>query len=557
MLKLVQIDNGQFDLAYNDPVLLDDMAALEAHVYTVLFSDAEAPIARVQDRYERRGWWANPQEGSGLWHLRRQPLSVAARSETLAMIKAAVLRFGPGLTAVEVTEVPSSAAYNASLFIQVSGYLNGNPFAVRPVISEAAPAVPKIAGLQFDYALASDSSYSARISAYKTHTAAPPLDLDYWYVQFARPQMGAAIRNGAGLDFHIAWADCDQPVSLNWDAQDAWGHDLLTYSPCSDMSGVKWRFRLSLDASCASFESNGGSTLALRMLDGSQQDIRLWNYVVAPKPLQKSSWGDIRILLGVSGSVAAPLTVQLVDPVSGAVQFTTTTQTDHTFLSVADTVPIYGFIPTYLKVLVRDAQGTLVNSIEGYTVDDSSWVQKVVVWAGQSNAFGHFSELSGGVNAPHHLVSANTLRTTLANSLGLHPAQVMPINASLGSSAADKMSDDYYLYGAGNPGASAANQALFPAPTNHWYDVSTGTYGPRLNDFVAKVGPYADKVCAIIWSQGENDIGGYQIGNSSVALYSAANNAIFDAFRALVPAAQAPIVWQITSKSFWGPSPAI
>lgn len=129
MLKLVQIDNGVFELAFDDPALTDEAAAAETLVYAVLFSDAEAPVARVPDRFDRRGWWADPPAGCGLWHLRRQPLGSDARRETLALIKNALTQHG--MTGVEITELPSSAGNVSRVTLQVTGLHNGRQAIVK------------------------------------------------------------------------------------------------------------------------------------------------------------------------------------------------------------------------------------------------------------------------------------------------------------------------------------------------------------------------------------------------------------------------------------------
>lgn len=129
MLKLVQIDNGVFDLAFDDPALADEDAAVATLVYAVLFSDAEAPASRVPDRYERRGWWADPAKGSGLWHVRRQPLGSAARRETLALIATALTAHGLG--AVQVVELAGAAGNVSSVLLQVTGQHNGRDFTVK------------------------------------------------------------------------------------------------------------------------------------------------------------------------------------------------------------------------------------------------------------------------------------------------------------------------------------------------------------------------------------------------------------------------------------------
>lgn len=125
MLKLVQIDNGVFDLVFDDPALNDADAAIQTLVYAVLFTDAEAPESRVPDRYERRGWWADPAAGTGIWHVRRQPLSDAARREALAMVEQALLDHG--LTEVSVSEQPVAGSVS-SLFMTITGKHNGRTF---------------------------------------------------------------------------------------------------------------------------------------------------------------------------------------------------------------------------------------------------------------------------------------------------------------------------------------------------------------------------------------------------------------------------------------------
>lgn len=130
MLNLVQTDWGVFDLAFDDPALNDADAAVATLVYAVLFTDAEAPTARVPDGYERRGWWANPQAGSGLWHVRRQPLGSAARREALDMVRRALTLHAPGLTGIEVSDITASGNVS-SVLLAISGQHNGRKFALR------------------------------------------------------------------------------------------------------------------------------------------------------------------------------------------------------------------------------------------------------------------------------------------------------------------------------------------------------------------------------------------------------------------------------------------
>lgn len=133
MLKLIQTNWGRFDLAFDDPALGDADAAAATLVYGVLFTDAEAPASRVDDGYDRRGWFADPQAGSGLWHVRRQPLNSNARREALDRVRTALTTHAPALTGIDVQEVtlPDAAGNVSSVFLEVTGFHNGRKFIVR------------------------------------------------------------------------------------------------------------------------------------------------------------------------------------------------------------------------------------------------------------------------------------------------------------------------------------------------------------------------------------------------------------------------------------------
>ena len=131
MIQLTQTDWGQFDLAWGDGTDVD--AAVATLVYAVLFTDAEAPAAREPDRFDRRGWWADPQAGSGLWHVRRQPLHSAARGEAIDMVRTALQAHGPALQNVHVEEAANvDAAGNVSgLHLVITGTHNEWQFVIN------------------------------------------------------------------------------------------------------------------------------------------------------------------------------------------------------------------------------------------------------------------------------------------------------------------------------------------------------------------------------------------------------------------------------------------
>ena len=133
MLKLVQTNWGRFDLAVDDPAQADADAAAATLVFGVLYTDAEAPASRVDDLFDRRGWYADPEAGSGLWHVRRQPLNSSARREALDMVRTALKTRAPALTDIEVQEVTLSepAGNISSVFLEVTGLHNGRKFIVR------------------------------------------------------------------------------------------------------------------------------------------------------------------------------------------------------------------------------------------------------------------------------------------------------------------------------------------------------------------------------------------------------------------------------------------
>lgn len=133
MLKLVRVDDHRFDLALLDAAGADVDAEVATIVYAALYTDGEAPADRVPERFERRGWYEDETAGTGLWYVRRQPLTESARREAIHMIRAALMRHAPALKGITVTEVMlSEAAGNtSSVSVQIGGLHNGRQFLVR------------------------------------------------------------------------------------------------------------------------------------------------------------------------------------------------------------------------------------------------------------------------------------------------------------------------------------------------------------------------------------------------------------------------------------------
>ena len=139
MLKLIQTAPGKFDLAPDDPAGNDANAAAATLIYATLFTDQEAPERRAPDKWDRRGWYKAPKAGSGLWHVRRQPLTDDARLEAIALIEQALKRASPALSDVSVNESGSTdpARNISSLTLDIAGYHNGRKFLVRVPLPDA------------------------------------------------------------------------------------------------------------------------------------------------------------------------------------------------------------------------------------------------------------------------------------------------------------------------------------------------------------------------------------------------------------------------------------
>lgn len=129
MIKLVVLPGGGMDVELDDSG--DASGAVATVVYALLQTDARAPVDREADSFTARGWWADATVGSGLWHVRRQGLSAAARLETVRMVEVALAR-EPALTDVVVTDATDGVGPGSVSGVQVavSGKHNGLDFLI-------------------------------------------------------------------------------------------------------------------------------------------------------------------------------------------------------------------------------------------------------------------------------------------------------------------------------------------------------------------------------------------------------------------------------------------
>lgn len=123
MLKLVQTEYSHFDLAMIEASEDAGKSRAKTAVYAALFTDQLAPADRIDDGENRRGWWYDESLGTGLWYVRRQALTDAAKRETIRMIRESLINT-EGMTGIEVTEL--SAQRNVSLLVlDIRGFYDG------------------------------------------------------------------------------------------------------------------------------------------------------------------------------------------------------------------------------------------------------------------------------------------------------------------------------------------------------------------------------------------------------------------------------------------------
>lgn len=251
-----------------------------------------------------------------------------------------------------------------------------------------------------------------------------------------------------------------------------------------------------------------------------------------------NSYGDVKIAWDVQFPSSGDIyTVEVYDSEGMEVVWSKKTKDTFVFFDVTESVPIFGFAPIYLKVVIKGSnpETQAVSPDSNITVDDS-FVKEVLVFAGGDNAAAHFNSFSGRDKTTQ---SATTARNKYARSKGFYPAEVLPINATFITSCAE----------------AQANSSTGLA-TNYWYDVSSSTAGPCLTQFLAKVKPYKDKIKAVFWSLGEQDAivaAAKQEGkHSDDARFQAAMTAIFENIRSVITNPEAKIVLQTLGRCFDG-----
>lgn len=198
----------------------------------------------------------------------------------------------------------------------------------------------------------------------------------------------------------------------------------------------------------------------------------------------------------------------------------------------------FGFPPTWLVWRVRvDGQAPVGKS--GPLPVDNSFVRRALGFAGQSNALGHFTTLSGATMAHS---SAATFRRAVAERLGLSSVEVIPVQMAWGSSAADRGGDDDPVSG-----------------TNYWWDLDADAPGPRLTETLGIMADLGIPLSGIVWAQGENDASAMNPlsapRHSTPARYKLATEKVFAALRTASGNPALPIWIQVMGRGWWGDAP--
>ena len=131
MIKLKRLPGGGFDVDLAGSQ--DAEGTVATVVYALLLTDQRAPVEREPDAFARRGWWADPQAGSGLWHVRRQALDGAARDETVRMVRER-LQQEPAFAELVVADASPPGSVS-DLQMAISGQHNGRQFLMNVTLN--------------------------------------------------------------------------------------------------------------------------------------------------------------------------------------------------------------------------------------------------------------------------------------------------------------------------------------------------------------------------------------------------------------------------------------
>lgn len=227
-------------------------------------------------------------------------------------------------------------------------------------------------------------------------------------------------------------------------------------------------------------------------------------------------------------------------------------------ISVQDYVDIFNFPGgfDFLRFRIRQkniAAGTPEDLVGYYEsnipVDNAKFVKKTAIMGINSLIGGYFNDLSdplnpGGTGNPGRkdVVAASTFRTVLAEKLGLHRAEVMPVMTVVGSSPINPM----------------PYQAGFPLD-NYWWNPTTNQPGPNLilaDDIVKNLGVKPDYFI----ESGPGETTGIWFASQAarpgiLAAWKTSNIAMLDWMRTNWGNTDLNIWFQGATTSWWGLAP--
>ena len=155
-------------------------------------------------------------------------------------------------------------------------------------------------------------------------------------------------------------------------------------------------------------------------------------------------------------------------------------------------------------------------------VQDNSWAQAVVGMAGTSYTGGYFSDLSDqgnpgttGVAGRKSSVAAATLRRAMAQAAGLHIAQILPVNLTVGGSHLSRTSADLLN------------------STSYWWDDTQSAPGPNLLAIQPRIAALGVPLTHMMWSGG--------VEPDTIFQYPAQRDAILAAAATALPAIHATV----------------
>ena len=187
----------------------------------------------------------------------------------------------------------------------------------------------------------------------------------------------------------------------------------------------------------------------------------------------------------------------------------------------------FGFPPAYLAWRVTEVAANGYESdpsalSAGMAVQDNSWAQAVVGMAGTSYTGGYFSDLSDqgnpgttGVAGRKSSVAAATLRRAMAQAAGLHIAQILPVNLTVGGSHLSRTSADLLN------------------STSYWWDDTQSAPGPNLLAIQPRIAALGVPLTHMMWSGG--------VEPDTIFQYPAQRDAILAAAATALPAIHATV----------------